>query len=84
MHINKKSRNKLMKGLLTTNFNFNEIEKIAVYFKTPTLECLNRNANRKGRAKVNEGVILDMANNFQPPTEEEYFDKIIIVGDKNE
>lgn len=49
----------------------------AVYFKIPFETCLKRNANRSRVVPVD--VLVRMANQIQPPTNDEGWDNIITV-----
>lgn len=66
-HLNDKSRNKTLVRLPKDN-----IEKIVnVVFTTPLNICLERNAQRTGRARVPDTVICNMYNTFKNPSENE-------------
>lgn len=76
-HINEASREKLLgrlKNLENVNLN-------AVVFDIPLEVCLERNAQRTGRACVPETAIRNMYNNFRNPAlDERKYDKIIEMG----
>ena len=57
---------------------------IAIVMDTPLDVCLQRNAQRSGRALVPEDVIRNMYQNMTMPNYDEGFDAIIMVkgGDK--
>lgn len=59
---------------------FRDYHKIAVVFKTPAPEELQRRlANRPGKTIPDE-VVQDMINRFEMPTLEEGFDEIIHIN----
>lgn len=58
-HLNKASRDKILGRLDTHN-----CEVTFVLMAAPLEECLKRNAQREGRAKVPESVLRDMYNRF--------------------
>lgn len=62
-HLNDKSRNKTLRYLPSENIH----EVINVLFTTPVDVCLKRNAQRTGRARVPDEVILRMAKSFSSP-----------------
>lgn len=53
---------------------------IAYHFATTIKECIARNAQRTGRAKVPNVAIYTMAKKFQEPTIAEGFDDIIVIN----
>lgn len=64
-HLNNKSRNKTIR-----NLNRKNVDKIVhVVFDVPLEVCLERNAQRTGRAAVPEDVIRNMNNSFTFPNE---------------
>lgn len=77
-HINEASREKLLgrlKNLENVNLN-------AVVFDIPLEVCLERNAQRTGRACVPETAIRNMYNNFRNPAlDKRLYDKIIEMGE---
>ena len=75
-HLNEKSRNKVLNRL-----NLEGVALNAVVFNTPLEVCLERNAQRTGRACVPETVIRNMYNNFHSPAlDKRKYDKIIEVN----
>lgn len=54
-----------------------DAEHICIYVDTPKEECIRRNANRERKVPIK--VIERMARNFEPPTEEEGFSKILKI-----
>jgi predicted kinase len=48
---------------------------VALVFQASVRECLARNANRRGRAKVPDVAILATAKRLRPPTSEEAFSR---------
>ena len=76
-HINKNSRNKVLSKVCP-------IKTIAVVMDTPLDICLQRNAQRSGRAFVPEDAIRNMYQNMTIPNYDEGFDDIIMIkgGDK--
>lgn len=81
-HISPASRNKLLRKI---NFE-NCAELWAVILNTSAAQCQKNNAQREGRARVPKNVISRMANQLIMPTEEEGFQKIIVIDweDNNE
>ena len=76
-HLNDRSRNKTLNKLPKDN-----IDKIInVVFATPVEVCLERNAQRTGRARVPDEVILNMAKSFKAPTK---YDTLIINAEGEE
>ena len=77
-HLNEASREKLLgrlKNLENVNLN-------AVVFDIPLEVCLERNAQRTGRAYVPETAIRNMYNNFRNPAlDKRQYDKIIEMGE---
>ena len=53
---------------------------VAYHFDTSVEECLARNRQRAGRARVPEVAIRAAAKRFVPPTLAEGFDRILVVG----
>lgn len=76
-HLNEKSRNKVLNKL-----NLEGVALNAVVFNTPLEVCLERNAQRTGRACVPETAIKNMYNSFRNPAfDKRKYDKIIEIGD---
>lgn len=75
-HINDKSRNKTLSCLPKENIG----EIVNVVFSVSLKECIRRNANRKGREKVPEDVIMNMYNSFSLPQK----NKTIFINEKGE
>ena len=75
-HINDKSRNKTLSCLPKENIE----EIVNVVFSVSLKECIQRNANRKGREKVPEDVITNMYNSFSLPQK----NKTIFINEKGE
>lgn len=75
-HINDKSRNKTLSCLPEENID----EIVNVVFSVSLKECIQRNANRKGREKVPEDVITNMYNSFSLPQK----NKTIFINEKGE
>lgn len=75
-HINWPSRNKVLRHFSKENIMFG-----AVVFHTPLGICLQRNAQRTGRAKVPEDVIKNMFHQFSSPINDPFiYDSIIEVN----
>lgn len=75
-HLNEKSRNKVLNRL-----NLEGVALNAVVFNTPLEICLERNAQRTGRACVPETAIRNMYKNFRNPAyDKRKYDKIIEIG----
>lgn len=53
--------------------------KTIVVMDTPLEECLRRNAERTGRARVQDSVVKTFAKMYQPPTLDEGWDEIITI-----
>lgn len=81
-HLNKPSRNKILKRLVLTS----DVKIVPIYFDVSVGECLRRNANRSGLARVPDEVIEQMAITFEKPTFKEDFiyEKIICVHENND
>lgn len=76
-HLNKASRNKLIRSLEIKPERIN-----VIWIKTPIDECLKRNRKRAGsRRFVPEDQIRRMYNNIEKPEFEEGIDIIFIVED---
>ena len=52
----------------------------AVWVDTPFATCVERNLARTGRARVPWVGVLATADRFAPPTVEEGFDRVLVVG----
>lgn len=76
-HLNKASRNKVIKKIKKDNVN----EINCVIFQVPLGVCLERNESREGRTKVPKSVIRRMYYSHTMPEEDEKFDNIIIVDE---
>lgn len=70
-HISKKSRAKVLNRL-----NLSNITLEAITFHPSLEECLERNKQRKGRARVPDSAIINMYKNYQTPEHIEGFDTI--------
>lgn len=70
-HISKKSRAKVLNRL-----NLNNVILEAVAFHPSLEECLKRNKQREGRARVPDFAIINMYKNYQKPEHIEGFDTI--------
>lgn len=66
-HLNKKSRNKVLKNL---KLNDNDLTEI-VWFNVPLKTCIARNEQRTGRALVPVDSILNMFESLEEPTPDE-------------
>lgn len=78
-HLSVKARRTFLANILGKE----NIDIIAVSFETPWQECSNRNAMRKGRARVPETALYKMYKAFRYPTTEEGFSEVIHVkGDE--
>lgn len=71
-HLNKNSRRKILSKVCPKKV-------IAIVMDTPLDVCLQRNAQRSGRAFVPEDVIRNMHENMTIPEYDEGFDAIIMV-----
>ena len=77
-HLNEASREKLLGRLK----NLENINLNAVVFDISLETCLERNAQRTGRACVPETAIRNMYNNFRNPAlDKRQYDKIIEMGE---
>ena len=77
-HLNEASREKLLGRLK----NLDKVNINAVLFNTPLEVCLERNAQRTGRACVPETAIRNMYNNFSHPAyDKRKYHKIIEIGE---
>lgn len=76
-HINEASREKVLRRLK----NLENVNLNAVVFDIPLEICLERNAQRTGRACVPETAIRNMYNSFRNPAlDKRKYDKIIEMG----
>ena len=77
-HINEASREKVLRRL-----NMENVETVnAIIFDTPLEVCLERNAQRTGRACVPETAIRNMHKNFTDPAHDKRkYNKIIEIGE---
>lgn len=71
-HLNWASRDKLLRHL-----NLEDVKVNCIVFKTPLNLCLERNAQREGRARVPDDVIKNMNNSFTHPSRDPYLYNII-------
>ena len=77
-HINEASREKLLGRLK----NLDKVNINAVLFNIPLEVCLERNAQRTGRACVPETAIRNMYKNLTDPAyDKRQYDKIIEIGE---
>lgn len=77
-HLNEASREKLLGRLK----NLDKVNLNAIVFDIPLEVCLERNAQRTGRACVPETAIRNMYNNFRNPAlDKRKYDKIIEMGE---
>ena len=77
-HLNEASREKLLGRLK----NLDKVNINAVLFNIPLEVCLERNAQRTGRACVPETAIRNMYKNLTDPAyDKRQYDKIIEIGD---
>lgn len=67
-HINKPSRNKLIKAI---DKFFTEYQIVYVIFQTDLKTCIEQNNKRTGRMRVPEEIIKKMFKNFQLPNLDE-------------
>lgn len=74
-HLNEKSRAELFRNVTIPK----DVSVGALCFEVPLNVCLERNEQREGRAKVPRGVIKRMYYSYTRPTEEEGFDKIMVI-----
>ena len=80
-HLNKASRNKLLRSL---GESLKECKINIIVISTPLEIALERNEERKGtRSYVPRGVIRRMKSQYEIPSEEEGFDKIIFYDETN-
>lgn len=68
-HLNKKSRRKLIYGI--DRQGIEEYQIIFVWFNTSILECVNRNNQREGRARVPMESMYAMWHRYSVPQENE-------------
>ena len=80
-HLNEKARNKVLNKLNLTN-----VDIIPISMNASLKNCLDRNAQRTGRALVPSNVVANMHRTFQPPTfKEKYkYKEIIFVNLEDE
>jgi predicted kinase len=57
------------------------VPAVAVWFKTPLAACLQRNAARPGDEVADEGGLRNVFAALEAPSEEEGFERIIVVDD---
>ena len=79
-HLNEFSRRKLTQSI---DMYFSHYKIIYVTFNVNADTCIERNANREGRANVPENIIRNMCRDFRAPTkdEDERVIDIIEVGE---
>lgn len=81
-HLNAPSRAKILNGIYR-EMSFREKTEIfdvnVVWLKTSLKTCLERNANREGRANVPEGTIKSMWKSQTLPKDTEGIDRVYIV-----
>ena len=78
-HLNERSRNKILDRLNLDDVNIN-----VIYFKVPLNVCIDRNAQRTGRANVPTDVITTMYASYRYPTfNEKYHYNRILEVDEN-
>lgn len=78
-HLNERSRNKILDRLNLDDVNIN-----VIYFKVPLNVCIDRNAQRTGRAHVPTDVITKMYSSYHYPTfNEKYHYNRILEVDEN-
>ena len=70
-HISRKSRAKVLNRL-----NLSNITLEAITFHPSLNECLERNKQREGRARIPDSAIINMYKNYQKPEHIEGFDTI--------
>ena len=78
-HLNPKARKKVLNALVIPD----HVDVNCLFFDVPIETCIERNNQRKGRSKVPESVIRNMAQTLIKPTKEEGFDNIYIIGGEN-
>lgn len=79
-HLNRMSRNKLLRAIKTKE----ELIIDAIWIKTSLKDCLKHNKNRMGtRSYVPETAIRDMYNKFQKPIFNEGFKTIYVIENGN-
>lgn len=66
-HISKNSRKKVFRSLNLENYKIH-----IIVFRTPLSVCLERNAQRQGRAYVPKSAIINMYNSYEEPTHIEF------------
>lgn len=77
--MNERSRNKILDRLNLDDVNIN-----VIYFKVPLNVCIDRNAQRTGRAYVPTDVITKMYASYRYPTfNEKYHYNRILEVDEN-
>ena len=80
-HLSKASRSKLLRNL---GSSLKECKINIIAIRTPLEIALERNEERKGtRSYVPRGVIRRMKSQYEIPSEEEGFDKIIFYDETN-
>lgn len=78
-HINEASRKKIINAVKKVYWN-KDIELEAVVLNESIITCLDRNAERTGRAFVPEKAIMNMDCQLSIPSAKEGFNKIILVS----
>ena len=75
-HLNERSRNKILDRL-----NLNDVNINVIYFKVPLNVCIDRNAQRTGRAHVPTDVITKMYASYRYPTfnEKYHYNRILLL-----
>lgn len=83
-HLSKGSRRKLFNAVMPRLKNREERRMIVLglYFDVPLEVCLERNAQRTGRALVPEDQIRNMYVNLTPPDETEGIDYELVIDEK--
>lgn len=66
-HVNESSRSKLIHAINSCRKTKTPLKIVMVFFDTPLEECLRRNAERKGRARVPDKVMEQMFYNREFP-----------------
>jgi predicted kinase len=81
-HLNWASRNKLLTALGLRAGEFPDMSVIPIVFNTSLNTCLERNENRKGRARVPKSVIRRMNYQMTDPKNDPYkYEAIIYVAE---
>ena len=83
-HLNYGSRMKLLDGLKAQGVDFSSIDINYIFMFTSLKTCLERNAQREGRARVPDKTIEEMHNSLCEPEHCEPVKRVYIVNEHRE